>query len=130
MRFWLTNDKEINPSSIEFGNLNLPVFQVGCPAQTDSDSCGYFVIRDIIGLISISGIIFPIEMQDIIQEPDLKSKYIYYLSQTLPAVDRVKKMKKIDTKQIMRYSPESVQVDLRQEVKILFERLRILYEKS
>ena len=130
LRFWLTNDKEINPSSIEFGNLNLPVFQIGCPAQTDSDSCGYFVIRNIIGLISISDIIFPIEMQDIIQEPDLKSKYIYYLSQTLPAVDRVKKMKKIDTKQIMRYSPESVQVDLRQEVKILFERLRILYEKS
>ena len=30
----------------------------------------------------------------------------------------------------MRYSPESVQVDLRQEVKILFQRLRILYEKS
>lgn len=86
------------------------------------------MIRNIIGLLSIREIIFPIETKDIMVDPSSKSKNIYYLSQTLPSLDKAKRMKKIDTKQIMRYSPESVQVNLRQEVKMLFDPFRILYK--
>ena len=58
LRFWLSSDEEFNPSKIVINDVNLPVFTVPCTMQCDSVSCGYFVFRNITGLLMAEKIFF------------------------------------------------------------------------
>ena len=78
LRLWLSHDQEMNPSKIQFCEMNLPIYQVRCPQQTDLVSCGYFVFRNIIGLLNKANDIFPIKIEDLLRNCTSKAKYIEY----------------------------------------------------
>ena len=50
LRFNITNNKAMNPKNIKFNNKNIPLFRVKVPEQTDDISCGYYVLRNMIGI--------------------------------------------------------------------------------
>ena len=63
-RLWLTNDREINTNGYTFSETNLPATMVESTQQQDGSSCGYFAIRNLIGMLISYEIIFPIRIKN------------------------------------------------------------------
>ena len=70
-RLWLTNDKDINPKGYTFSETNLPATIVESTQQQDGSSCGYFAIRNIIGMLVSYDSIFPIRIKDTTRKRDI-----------------------------------------------------------
>ncbi len=128
LRLWLSRDLKMNPSKIQFCEMNLPIYQVRCPQQTDHVSCGYFVFRNIISLLNKANDIFPIKIEDLLLDCTSKAKYIEYLKNNKKS-EKNKAIRKIEKEPMMMYSPTSVQVSFRKEVNELFVRLHYLYDE-
>ena len=129
LRFWLTFDEEVNPSKIVFDEVNLPVFTIPCTMQEDAISCGYFVFRNIIGLLMAERSIFPLKIADLVHKATTKSHYVDYLVSNSKNHTPTKIRKIVDAKEML-YNAYSVQTTFRNEVKTLFERLQTFYDLS
>ena len=129
LRFWLSSDEEFNPSKIVFNDVNLPVFTVRCTMQSDSVSCGYFVFRNIIGLLMAEKNIFPLKIEDLVHNASTKKHYMEYLVSISKNHPPTKIRKIVQAKEMM-YTTSSVQSTFRDEVQTLFERLRTFYTLS
>ena len=127
LRFWLSHDISINPSSIEFNQNNLPVFILKSTKQTDVNSCGYFVFRNIIGILRARKHIFPIQIKHLFKNVTNKEGYFKYIKRKKGIENR--RISIIEHKHIMLYTAESVQVDFRQEVLTLIDRMKVMYDK-
>ena len=68
IRYWLTYDEAINPKKYSFSSMNLPVTVVPSVQQDDSNSCGFFSLRNIFGLLISYGNIFPIKISHLAKE--------------------------------------------------------------
>ena len=64
LRFNISNNKAMNPKNIKFNNKNLPLFRVKVPEQTDDIPCGYYVLRNMIGISVSKDKVFPILVKD------------------------------------------------------------------
>ena len=64
LRFNISHNQAMNPKNIQFNNKNLPLFRVKVPQQTDNISCGYYVLRNMIGIYVRKEQIFPIVVKD------------------------------------------------------------------
>jgi len=67
-RLWLTNDKEINPKGYTFSETNLPATMVESTQQQDGSSCGYFAIRNLIGMLVSYDSIFLYESKTLLEK--------------------------------------------------------------
>ena len=122
LRFWLTNDEKINPNMYQFtGSLNLPATMIYSEQQKDGCSCGYFVIRNIIGMVISFDDIFPIEIKDLVDKTNPK-KYKESIKDIFKR-ESMKKIRKINQQKSMMFTHDSVATILRQEVKSLIDRL-------
>ena len=74
-RLWLTNDREINPKGYTFSETNLPATIVDSTHQKDGSSCGYFAIRNLIGMLVSYDSIFPIRIKDTTRKTGNIKKY-------------------------------------------------------
>jgi len=125
-RFWLTHDQKINSNGYKFSSNNLPVTMIESIQQSDTSSCGYFDIRNIIGLLLSSENIFPIRIKDLVKRNMNKQKYREIIHSIFPK-NKIKKMKSISNKKSMQYTEDSVQNVFREEVRVLIDRLRKLH---
>ena len=86
MRFNITNNKAMNPKNIQFNNKNLPLIRVKVPKQTNHISCGYYVLRNMIGISVSKEQVFPIVVKDFTGCDLTYNEYKTYIS-NLPSTD-------------------------------------------
>ena len=125
LRFNISNNKANKPKNIQFNNKNLPLFRVKVPKQTDNISCGYYVLRNMIGISVSKEQVFPIVVEDFTCGDHTCDEYKTYFS-NLPSTDYYLKHK-ITRKKTMRYSAESPEIDLRPQILTLFVRLATIH---
>ena len=77
LRFWLSKNKSMNPQGIALNEVNMPCFHVECSQQQNVNDCGYFVFRNMIGMIYDQQKIFPIKMKHIFKNRQLSSSKIH-----------------------------------------------------
>ena len=70
----------MNPKNIQFNNKNLPLFRVKVPKQTDHISCGYYVLRNMIGISVSKEQVFPILVKDFTGGDRTCDKYKAYFT--------------------------------------------------
>ena len=125
LRFWLTNDRTINPNGYKFSSQNLPATVIQTIQQKDGSSCGYFAIRNIIGMFISSKEIFPIHIKDLVKSTNQQK-----FKKSIHAIFKkggIKKVSVINNQRSMMYTHDSVAEALRGEIRMLFERLRDIY---
>lgn len=125
IRFWLSNDPKINPNWYSFSSFNLPSTAILTEQQKDGSSCGFFAIRNIIGMFVSFESIFPIQMKDLVKNTN-PQKYKNSIS-SIFRKESMKKVRIINSQKSMMFTNHSVAVILRDEVRLLIERLRDIY---
>ena len=104
----------MNPKNIKFNNKNLPLFRVKVPQQTDHISCGYYVLRNMIGIYVSKDKVFPILVKDFTGDDRTCDDYNAYFAKLPPTDYHLKD--KITKKKTMRYSSESPEINLRPQI--------------
>ena len=117
----------MNPTNIKFNNKNLPLIRVKVPKQTDDISCGYYVLRNMIGISVSKEQVFPILVKDFTGGDRTCDEYKAYFGKVTLTDNHLKD--KITRKKTMRYSPESPKIELRPQIKTLFQRPATIYKQ-
>ena len=117
----------MNPKNIKFNNKNLPLFRVKVPQQTDHISCGYYVLRNMTGTSVSKEQVFPILVKDFTGGDRTCDEYNTYFAKVSPTYNNLKD--KITMKKNMRYSPKSLEIELRPQMQTLFQRLATIYKQ-
>ena len=90
LRFYITNIKDMNPTKINFNKKNLPLFRVKVPQQTDHISCGYYVLRNMIGLSVSKEQVFQILVKDFTGGDRTCDDYNTYFAKVSPTYNHLK----------------------------------------
>ena len=121
LRFWLSKNKSMNPQGISLNEVNMPCFHVECSQQQNINDCGYFVFRNIIGMIYDQQKIFPIKMKHIFKRPSITK-----FKDTLVSQKSRSDLKKIFNKRkSMKFSQTCIE-RLRKDTIRLFDRFHML----
>ena len=52
LRHWLTNQSDLNKKGHKLDEINMPYFIVECVQQPNSYDCGFYVFRNIVGMMA------------------------------------------------------------------------------
>ena len=126
----LAKDKYVNPQQHSITRDTIPVFCAKVPIQQDSDSCGYFALRNLIGLIRGEKTFFPFKVRDFINQTMATKMEFKALRKHL--IFKLKEIEPIDyfeKRQIFKYTANIVTDQLKNEVKSLFARLKKIHSR-
>ena len=101
------------------------MFRVKVPEQTDHISCGYYILRNMIGISVCKDKVFPILVKDFTGGDRTCDKYNAYFAKVSPTYNHLKD--KITRKKTMRYSAQSPEIDLRPQIMTSFVRLATIH---
>ena len=80
----------MNPKNIKFNNKNIPLFRVKVPQQTDHIPCGYYVLRNMIGISVSKDKVFPILVKDFTGGDRTCDEYKAYFAKVTPTDNHLK----------------------------------------